>query len=79
MVAINIQAYYSLAQWIGFWKSKGAGDVVWAQDGQGTAIKQYRLFALGTEVLIDRQGREAFRSNGPADHKRLRAEIKKLL
>ena len=79
MVAINIQPLYSLAEWRSFWKSTGAGDVVWAQDINGTAIRNYRLLALGTEVIVDREGGVAFRSNGPADQERLRAEIEKLL
>lgn len=79
VVAVNIQPFYSLDDWIIFWKSKGAGNVLWGQDIQGRAIRNYRLFVLGTEVIIDRQGRVAFRSDGPADPKRLRAEIEKAL
>ena len=79
MVAINIQPAYSLDEWIMFWKSKGAGDVLWAYDAGGNAIRSYRLFALGTEVIIDREGRVVFRSEGPADPNRLRTEVEKLL
>ena len=79
MVAVNIQpAISSLDEWIRFWKSKGAGDVIWAQDIGGAAIRNYRLLALGTEVIVDRQGRVAFRSDGPAEVRRIRTEIEKL-
>jgi alkyl hydroperoxide reductase subunit AhpC len=79
VVAINIAPIFSLDEWISFWKGKGAGDVIWAQDIDGSAIRQYRLLALGTEVIVDREGRVAFRSDRPADEERLRAEIEKLL
>lgn len=79
MVAINIEPNYPLARWKSFWTSTGAGDVVWAQDVNGAAIQQFHLVALGTEVLVDRQGKIAFRSDGPANPKKLETEIKRLL
>lgn len=78
VVAVNIQPIFSLDEWTTFWKSKGAGDVIWAQDIGGAAIRNYRLLALGTEIIVDRQGRVAFRSDGPAEIRRLRTEIEKL-
>ena len=79
MVAVNIEPAYSLEEWEGFWKSTGAGDVLWAQDSASITIAKYRLVALGTEVLVDRQGLVAFRSHGPAGYGRLQAEIEKVL
>lgn len=79
VLAINIHTLYSLKQWISFWKSTGAGEVIWAQDLKGGAGQKYNLVALGTEVIVDRQGRIAFRSDGPVGLARLRAEIDKLL
>ncbi len=64
---------------MGFWKSIGAGDVVWAQDSQRVTAREYELQALGTEVIVDRKGRITFRSDGPAGFKRLEAEIEKVL
>lgn len=79
VVAINIQPGYSLEVWRRFWRSTGAGDVLWAQDARGEAAQRYRLLALGTEVVVDRQGRIAFRSDGPSGHEKLRSEIEKVL
>ncbi len=79
VVAINIEPNYPLAEWQRFWKSTGAGDVVWAQDRSRTTVKTYRIFALGTEVIVDRQGGLAFRSDGSAGYGKLRREIEKLL
>ncbi len=78
-MAVNIEPFYSLEQWESFWKGTGAGDVLWAQDTDFSTIESYQLVALGTEVLVDRQGLVAFRSDGPAGTKKLRAEIEKVL
>ena len=80
MVAINIQPHiYTLEEWEGFWKQTGAGDVLWAQDTIGSGIRNYRLVALGTMVIIDRQGQVAFRSDGPARYNKLRSQVEKAL
>ena len=79
MVAINIQPSYSLEDWEGFWKGTGAGDVLWAQDTFSGTIKKYELVALGTEILVDRQGLVAFRRDGPAGYRKLQSEIEKVL
>ena len=79
MVAINIQPQFSLGEWTSFWRSKGAREVVLAQDKQAATIRAYRLLALGTEVIVDREGRFAFRSDGPAGPQTLRAAIESAL
>ena len=79
MVAINFDPSYSLEEWVTCWKGIGAGDVLWAQDTDGSTIRAYQLFALGTEVVVDRKGAVTFRSNGPAGLKRLRSEIENAL
>ena len=78
-MAVNIEPRSPLHQWVSFWRSTGAGDVLWGQDTSGSTVRDYRLLALGTEVIIDRQGAVAFRSDGPTGDDRLRAEIEKLL
>ncbi len=70
---------YPLEEWVEFWKGTGAGDVLWAQDVNDTTARDYQLVALGTEVLVDRQGLVAFRSDGAAGYKKLRSEIEKVL
>ncbi|MBI4340628.1 MAG: hypothetical protein HY680_11865, partial [Chloroflexi bacterium] len=79
VVAINIQPQYSLEEWRGFWRSTGAGDVLWAQDVRGEAAQRYRLLFLGTEVIVDRQGRIAFRSDGPSGYDELRSKVEEVL
>lgn len=80
VVAINIWASnYSLGEWKRFWKGTGAADVLWAQDINSSTIKDYRLVALGTEVIVDRQGSVTFRSDGASGYNRLRSEIEKVL
>ena len=79
MVAVNIQPSYSLEEWKGFWESTGAEDVLWAQDLASSTVAKYQLIALGTEVLVDRQGLVAFRRNGPAGYGKLQSEIEKVL
>ncbi len=79
MVAVNIEPRSPLNQWVGFWRSTGAGDVLWGQDTTRSTPRAYSLFALGTEVIVDRQGAVAFRSDGATGYERLRSEIEKLL
>lgn len=79
MVAVNIEPSYPLLEWEFFWKGTGAGDVLWAQDTGPSAPEKYRLVALGTEVLVDRQGLVAFRRDGPAGYGRLKSEIEKVI
>ena len=79
MVAVNIEPRSPLEQWVSFWKSTGAGDVLWGQDTDGSTVKDYRLLALGTEVIVDRQGSIVFRSDGSVGYKKLRSEVEKLL
>ncbi len=80
MVAVNIWAsQYALGEWISFWRGTGAGDVLLAQDANETAVSNYQLMALGTEVIVDRQGLVVFRSEGAAGYEKLRSEIERVL
>ena len=79
MVAINFDPRYSLDSWELFWKTTGAGDVILAQDTDGSTAQDYQLVALGTEVIVDRDGLVAFRSDGPAGYERLRSAVDQAL
>ncbi len=79
VVAINFDPRYSLDTWQRFWKSTGAGDVIVAQDTNSTTPRDYELVALGTEVVVDRDGLVAFRSDGPAGYQRLRSAVDQAL
>ena len=81
MVALNTYPEFSLPQWTQYWKGKGGStDVVLAQDVNDARAPSllYKQRALGTEVLVDRQGLVAFRAHIPAKEKDLRAEVDKL-
>ncbi len=78
-MAVNIERRLPLERWISFWKDTGAGDVLWGQDFEGTTVRDYELLALGTEIIVDRDGMVAFRSDGSAGYERLRSEIEKIL
>ena len=78
-MAVNIEPRAPLEEWVSFWRSTGAGDVLWGQDTSGSVVRDYRLLALGTEVIVGRQGAVTFRSDGPVGDKRLRSEIEKAL
>ena len=79
MLAVNIDPRYPLEQWTAFWNTTGAGDVTLAQDTSSTTVTDYRLVALGTEVVIDRDGLVAFRSDSPAGYERLRSAVEQAL
>ena len=64
VVAINTQPFYNLQYWRRFWKDLGAGDVIWAQDTDNSAIAAYNALTLGTTIIIDTQGRIAYWSPG---------------
>ena len=52
VVAVNIEPRSPLEEWVSFWKGTGAGEVLWGQDVNGTTVRDYRLVALGTEVIV---------------------------
>ena len=86
VVAVNIVSNnYSLADWTTFlnqFEPKDQSDFAEraaVQDVKGQAIRQYELTTLGTEMIVDRQGRITFRSDGSTGTKKLRAEIEKVL
>lgn len=62
-----------------FWKQTGAGDVLWAQDTQRVTPRMFDLVALGTEIIVDRQGMVTFRSDGPAGYDQLREAVEQAL
>ena len=79
MVAVNTAPFSSLEDWKEFWKSKDAADVTWATDAKGELVQQFRVFSLGTTVIIDREGRIAYRDGGATPYEVLLAELKKVL
>lgn len=79
VVAINTAPFNSLEEWKEFWKSKDAADVTWATDPTGELIQQFRVYSLGTTVIIDREGRIAYRDDWATSYEVLRAEVQEVL
>ena len=79
MVAINTAPFASLADWKEFWKSTGAADVIWATDPDGRLLKLFKVYSLGTTIIIDRGRRISYRDDGATSYEVLRAEVEKVL
>lgn len=86
VLAVNIDSRgYSQEEWAAFMErfAPPGMEAITAhmavQDVNNKAISLFELVALGTEVIVDRQGRVTFRSDGSAGYKRLQAEIEEVL
>lgn len=86
VLAVNIDSgNFSLEEWVDFIDRyapdglTGFAESAAVQDVQFQSARQYRLTTLGTEVLVDRQGQLALRSEGGLGEGRLRSEVEKLL
>ena len=78
-MAVNTAPFASIEDWKQYWKSKDAADVTWATDVTGELVRQFRVFSLGTTVIIDREGRIAFRDDVATPYEILLAEVKEVL
>lgn len=79
MVAINLLPSYSLSTWKVFWNSVDAGEVIWGQDTSGFVTKMYNITALGTTVIVDREGQVTYRDNGATSYDTLKREVERVL
>ena len=79
VVAVNTAPFASIEDWKQYWKSKDAADVTWATDAKGELVQQFRVFSLGTTVIIDREGRVAYRDDVATPYEVLLAEVKAVL
>ena len=78
-MAVNTAPFASIEDWKQYWRSKDAADVTWATDVKGELVRQFRVFSLGTTVIIDREGRIAFRDDVATPYEILLAEVKEVL
>ena len=86
VLAVNIDSgNYSLKEWSQFVNRyvpeelfDSAGSLA-VQDIEYRSVRQYEITTLGTQVLVDRQGRVALRSEGPMSYGKLSSEIERLL
>ena len=79
MVAINTAPFSSLEDWKEFWKSKDAANVTWATDPDGRMVQLFKVYSLGTTIIIDRQGRISYRDDGATPYSTLESQVKPLL
>ena len=86
VLAVNIDpSGYTLEDWVNFIDGyepdelPGFAEGAAVQDVNNQAIRQYQLRALGTEVLVDRQGIVAVRSEGSMSYAKLSSEVERLL
>ncbi len=79
VVAINQAAQFSLDDWQTFWRSTGALEVTWAQDLNLQATRAYGVTALGTTIIIDRDGQIVYRDHIPTSQETLQSELGKVM
>ncbi len=79
VVAINQATQFSLDDWQAFWRSTGALNVTWAQDTNLQATRTYGVTALGTTIIIDRDGQIVYRDHKPTSQETLQSELKNVL
>ena len=79
VVAINQATQFSLDDWETFWRPTGALSVIWAQDTNLMATRTYGVTALGTTIIIDRDGQIVYRDHKATSQETLQSEIEKVL
>lgn len=80
MVACNLLPAHSFEEWKGFWQYVGGGeDVVFAKDTSRRALTAFKIRALGTTIIINRQGQVVYRDSGATPYETLRSEVDKAL
>ena len=78
-MAINIAPFSSLEDWKGFWKSQDAADVTSGTDVDGRLVQLFKVYSLGTTIIINRQGRISYRDDGATPYSTLESQVKPLL
>lgn len=66
-------------QLLRFKSSAQGGDHFWAMDTESRWALAYQIRTLDTTVIIDRQGRIAYRDGSPTPYQNLKAEVEPLL
>jgi len=62
-----------------FWRSRGGGDVVFAEDTRREALTAFQIRVAGTKVIVDRKGRVAFRETSVMSYEKLRSAAEQAL
>lgn len=77
VVAIKIlPQYYSLEVWQAYLRDYGGDSFVVAQESYDqSAVQAYNIQTLGTTVMVDRQGRAAYRDEITSTYEMLREGV----
>ncbi len=78
-MAVNTAPFASIEDWKQYWRTKDAADVTWATDAKGELVQLFRVFSLGTTVIIDREGRIAYRDDVATPYEILESQVEPLL
>jgi len=79
-VAINIlPGRFTLGEWRAFWQYLGGGEVLFAEDARQQAVPAFNVRALGTTIIINREGRVLYRDSGATTYEKLRVEVGRAL
>ncbi len=79
VVAVNIEPWSPLEDWIAYWRSKGADDVIWATDTDQGVVRALQVRTLGTTIIIGRDGRISYRDDVATPYDVLKSEVLKVL
>ena len=79
VVAVNVEPWSPLEEWVAYWRSKGAGDVIWATDTDQSVVRAFQVRTLGTTIIIDRDGRISYRDDGATPYEVLKTAVMKVL
>ncbi len=79
VVAVNVEPWSPLEEWVAYWKSKGANDVIWATDTDQSVVRAFQVRTLGTTIIIDRDGRISYRDDGATPYEVLKTALMKVL
>ena len=76
---MNIEPSNPLEEWVAYWRSKGADDVIWATDTDQSLMRALQVRTLGTTIIIGRDGRISYRDDGATPYEVLKTEVMKVL
>lgn len=79
ILAIDVEQGESESELAVFRKQAGGGEHLWAVDREGVAIRSYQVQTLDTTVVIDRNGRVAYRDERITDYETLAAVVTALM
>ncbi|MCH9044513.1 MAG: TlpA family protein disulfide reductase [SAR324 cluster bacterium] len=77
VIAVNVFSQFSLEDWEKYWREVGGGDVIYAHDPRREAIRTLNVRTAGATVIIDKQGRIAFKDQFATTYEELKEAVEK--